>query len=135
MWKGFFKSLGTSRWQPWISAAPFALLPILVMYEGQMVRAIGVLIFIASVWAGVVLGGRTGDLLATHMLRASEPTRSRLIFAFAAFGFLFLPAVTAAFTNAQLGTTIEMLSLGKHVLLACFGAGVVFLLSPPASGS
>mgnify|MGYP001791698286 CR=1 FL=1 len=57
----------------------------------------------------------------------------RVTGAFTAFDFLFAPVLIGSFTNANLGTEIEMHSLSAHFLWACFGAAIFFTITPEDS--
>ncbi len=85
--------------------------------------------FFASVWLGVFLGGKSAQVVCTHLLKTTEGFTQRLSIAFGAFGFLFLPVLVGLFTNANMGTDIGMHSLGAHFLWACVGAGFFFYIS------
>ena len=94
------------------------------------------LAFFASMWVGIILGGKFGDMVSTHLLKTSKNINERMTAGGGAFGFLVLPVLVGSFTNATLGTSIEMHSLGAHFLWACVGAGIFFCISSekPADG-
>jgi hypothetical protein len=128
----FFKKLEKSKWLQWVGTAPFILIPIAVMFGGEVSRGAGILAFFASMWVGIALGGKFAHFVATHLLKTSEDIGKRITAGGCAFGFLFLPVLVGSFTNSNLGTSIEMHSLGAHFLWACVGAGIFFCVSPSA---
>jgi len=126
----FFEKLEKSRWLPWVGTAPFLIIPIAIMYGGEVSRGAGILAFFVSMWVGVILGGKFAQIVAAHLLKTSEDVGKRMTAGGGAFGFLFLPVLIGLFTNSNLGTSIKMHSLGAHFLWACVGAGIFFCLSP-----
>ena len=126
----FFKRLEKSTWLPWLGMATFILLPIAVMFGGEVSRGAGILAFFASAWVGIILGGRLAHIVSTRFLKSSEDVGKRMVAGGCAFGFLFLPVLVGLFTNANLGTSIEMHSFGAHFLWACVGAGIFFCVGP-----
>ncbi|WP_299722199.1 hypothetical protein [uncultured Tateyamaria sp.] len=129
----FFKKLGKSKWLHWVGTAPFILIPIVIFFGGDVSRGVGILAVLASMWIGVILGGKFALIISTFLLKSSEDIGKRLEVAFCAFGFLFLPVLVGTFTNANLGTDIEMSSMAAHFLGACIGAGIFFCISPEDS--
>ncbi|MEP3429455.1 MAG: hypothetical protein ABJN98_12290 [Roseibium sp.] len=133
----FFKKLEELKWLPWVGTAPFILIPIAIIFGGKVSRGVGFLAFFASLWVGIILGGMFAHIVSIHLLKTSEDIDKRMTAGGCAFGFLFLPVLVGSFTNANLGTSIEMYSLGAHFLWACVGAGIFFCVCPekPADGS
>ena len=133
----FFKKLEKSKWLQWVGTAPFILIPIAIMFGGEVSRGAGILAFFASMWVGIALGGKFAHFVATHFLKASEDMGKHISAGGCAFGFLFLPVLVGSFANSYLGTSIEIRSLGAHFLWACVGAVIFFFLSSkfPANGS
>lgn len=130
---GFFKKLEKSKWLPWVGTAPFILIPLFVMFGGEVSRGTGILAFFASMWLGIFIGGRFAFIISTHVLKTSEDIRERLTAAFSVFGFLFIPVLVGLFANAHLGTHIEMHSTGVHLLWACVAAAICFCINPEQS--
>lgn len=128
----FFKKLEKSKWLPWVGTAPFILIPIAIMFGGEIPRGTGILAFFASMWVGIALGGKSARIFATRLLKTSEDIGKRMTAGGSAFGFLFLPVLVGSFTNSNLGTSIEMHSLSAHFLWACVGAGIFFCVNPSA---
>ncbi|MEX0306317.1 MAG: hypothetical protein AB3N12_02920 [Ruegeria sp.] len=133
----FFKKMEQSKWLPWAGTAPFILIPVAIIIGGEVSRGAGILAFFASMWVGIILGGKFSHIVSTHLLKTSDDTSKRMTAGGCAFGFLFLPVLVGSFANANLGTSIEIHSLGAHFLWACVGAGIFFFVSPekPADGS
>lgn len=133
----FFQTLEKSKWLRWGGTAPFILIPIAIMFGGEVSRGAGILAFFASMWLGIILGGKLAHIVSARLLKTSEDIIKRMTAGGCAFGFLFLPVLVGSFANANLGTSIEMHSLGAHFLWACVVAGIIFCLSPekPADGS
>lgn len=129
------RKLEKLKWLPWVGTAPFILIPIAIMLGGEVSRGVGILAFFASMWVGIILGGKLALIISTHLLKTSDDIGKRLTGAFGAFGFLFLPVLVGSFTNASMGTDIEIHSTGAHFLWACIGAGVFFCVSPKHSES
>ncbi len=129
--------LEKSKLLPWVGTSPFILIPIAIIFGGEVSRGAGILAFFASIWVGTILGGKFAHIVSTHLLKTSEGINKRMTAGGCAFGFLFLPAIVGSFTNANLGTSIEMHSLGTHFLWACVGAGIFFCVSPekPSDGN
>ncbi len=125
-----FKKLEESKWLPWVGTAPFILIPIAIVFGGEITKAAGVFAFFASMWLGIVLGGKIANVVSIHLLKASEDANKRMTSGGCAFGLLFLPALVGSFTNSNLGTSIEMRSLGAHFLWACIGAGSFPMWAP-----
>ena len=132
-----FKKLEKSTWLPWVGTAPFIVIPIAIVFGGEVSRGTGILAFFASMWLGIILGGKFAHIVSTHLLKTSKNIDKRMTAGGCAFGFLFLPVLVGSFANANLGTSIQMYSLGAHFLWACVGAGVFFCVSPekPADSS
>ena len=128
----FFKKLEKSKWLPWVGMLPFVILPLLVVIDGEAARGVGMFAFLASTFLAGFLGGKLGAFIAERILEASENLTSRIAAAFSAFGFLFLPVLVGTYTNANLGTNIDMNSIGAHFLWACCGAALFFSVSPSA---
>lgn len=126
----FLKRLEKSKWLPWVVTAPFILIPIVIMFDGEVTRGVGILAFFASMWGGMILGGKFAQFISTRVFKVSDDVAKRLTAAFCAFGFLFIPVLVGSFTNANLGTDIEMYSLSAHFLWACVGAGIFFCVTP-----
>jgi hypothetical protein len=126
----FLKKLEKSKWLPWVGTAPFILVPVGIMFGGEVAQGAGVLAFFASCWVGILLGGKLARVISTHFLRTSEDFAKRLSGAFSAFGFLFLPVLVGSFANANLGTTIGLHSVGAHFLWSCVGAALFFSVDP-----
>lgn len=126
----FFEKLKKSKWLPWVGTAPIILIPIAIIFGGEVSRGAGILAFFASMWVGIILGGKFAHIVSTHLLKTSEDINKRMTAGGCTFGFLFLPALVGSLTNANLGTRIEVHSLGAHFLWACVGAGIFFYLSP-----
>lgn len=129
----FFKKLEKSKWLPWVGTSPFLLVPIVIMFGGEVARGVGILAFFASMWGGIIMGDKLALIVSTHLLKTSQDIGKRLRAAFCAFGFVFLPVLVGSFTNANLGTEIELHSTGAHFLWACIAAGVFFCVSPDHS--
>lgn len=125
-----FKKLEKSKWLPWFGIAPFVLFPVATMFGGQVSRGIGILAFFASMWLGIFIGGKFAIVISTYCGNISEDIGKRLSHAFSVFGFLFCPVLVGLFTNAHMGTDIGLQSFGAHFLSACFGAGVIFCVTP-----
>lgn len=123
----FFKKLEKSKWLPWVVTAPLILIPLALMFGGELSRGVGLFTFFASMWVGIILGSKLALLVSTRIFKASEDLAERLDAAFGAFGFLFLPVLVGLLTNANLGTEIAMHSLSAHFLWACVGAGIFFV--------
>ena len=126
----FFKNMEKSKWLPWVGTAPFILIPFVIMFDGEVARGVGILAFFASMWGGIILGGKFARIISTCVFKVSDDVAKRLTAAFCAFGFLFIPVLVGSFTNANLGTDIEMHSLNAHFLWACVGAGIFFCVKP-----
>jgi hypothetical protein len=126
----FFRKLGTSRWLPWVGTAPFLLMPVAIMFGGEVSKGLGYLAVFASIWVGITLGAKVAQIVSTRIFKVSEDVAERLTAAFCAFGFLFVPVLVGSFTNANLGTEIGMHSLRAHFIWACVGAGIVFWVIP-----
>lgn len=88
------------------------------------------LAFFASLWVGLILGGKVALVISSSFLKSFEDIGKRLTSALSIFGFLFLPALVGSFTNAKLSTSIELHPIGVHFLWACFAAGIAFFVSP-----
>jgi hypothetical protein len=131
----FLKRMAKSNRLSWVGLAPFILIPTGIMFGGEVSRGVVIFAFLASMWVGVLLGGKFALIVSTHLLRASEDIAKRLTAAGCAFGFLFLPALVGLFANANLGTDIELPSVGVHFLGACVGAGIFFCVSPEQSNN
>ncbi len=133
----FFEKLEKSKWLPWVGTAPFILIPIAVIFDGEVSRGAGILALFASFWVGIILGGKFAHIVSTHLLKTSEDIDKRMTAGGNAFGFLFLPVLVGSSTNAYLGTSIDMHSLGAHFLWACIGAVIFFCVSAenPEDGS
>ena len=129
----FFEKLENSKWLPWVGMTPFILIPVVIMFGGEVPKAVGIFAFFASMWAGIYLGGGFARVVFTQFFRVSANGAKRLIAAFSAFGFLFAPVLVGSFTNTNLGTEIEMYSLSVHFLWACFGAAIFFTITPEDS--
>lgn len=86
--------------------------------------------FFVSAWVGISLGARCVHILSGRFIKPSEDIKKRMSASGSAFGFLFLPVLVGLYTNANLGTNIELYSLGVHFLWACIGACIVFYLRP-----
>ena len=132
MLMNFFKKLEESKWLPWVGMSPFVILPLLVVLDGEAARGIGIFVFLASAFAAVFFFGKLGVWIAKRLLKASENVTNRVAAAFSAFGFLFLPVLVGTYTNANMGTDIDMHSIGAHFLWACCGAALFFSVSPSA---
>ena len=132
MLMNFFKKLEESKWLPWVGILPFVILPFLVVLDGETARGIGIFAFFASAFVGILWCGNLGGFIAERVLKASENLTSRIAAAFSAFGFLFLPVLVGTYTNANMGTDIDMHSIGAHFLWACCGAALFFSVSPSA---
>lgn len=132
-----FKKLGRPKWLPWVGTAPFILIPIASIIGGEVARGAGIFAFFASMWAGIILGGKLAHFVSTRLLKTSEDINKRMIAGGCAFGFLFAPVLIGLFANANLGKSIELHSLSAHFLWACVGAGIFFCASPekPKDGS
>jgi hypothetical protein len=124
-----FKKIEKSKWLPWVGTAPFFIIPIVIIFRGEVARGVGFLAFFACMWVGIILGGKLGLIISTHLLKTSEDVGKRLGAAFGAFGFLFLPVLVGSFANANLGAEIAMHSTGAHFLWACIGAVIFFFCS------
>ena len=126
----FFKKLEKLKWLPWVGTAPFILIPIVIMFNGEVARGVGFLAVFASSFGGIILGGKIAQIISTRVFNVSDDVAKRLTAAFCAFGFLFIPVLVGSFTNANLGTDIEMYSLSAHFLWACVVAGIFFCVTP-----
>ena len=115
------------------SLAPFIIFPLLIVVDGEAARGIGIFAFFASAFVAVFRCRKLGVLVAQRLLKASENLTRRILAAFDAFGFLFLPVLVGTFTNANMGTDIDMHSIGAQVLWACCGAALFFCVSPFAT--
>ena len=104
----FFKKLETSKWLPWFGTAPFVLFPILIMFDGQVARGVGLFAFFASARVGIILGGKFAQINSTRVFKISNDLANRFTAASCAFGFLLIPILVGSFTNANLGTNIEL---------------------------
>lgn len=122
----FFKNLKNSKWLPWVGVSLFILMPLVVMFHGEMWQWLGISAFFGSMWVGISSGGYIARFITSHFLATSEETRKRLSIAFSAFGFLFLPAVVGSWANTYLNTNIDMHSLGAHFLWACVVGTLLF---------
>lgn len=128
----FFKKLEETKWLPWVGMLPFIILPLLVVLDGEPARGVGIFAVFASAFVAVLLCGKLGAFTAERALKASENLTSRIAVAFSAFGFMFLPVHVGTYTNANMGTDIDMHSIGAHFLWACCGAVLFFSVSPSA---
>lgn len=80
---------------------------------------------------GITLGGAIARVLIQALPHSTCAARRRLDVALRVFGFLWCPALAAAFSNSYLSAGIVMNSLGTHFIWACVAAGVSFLLASP----
>ena len=126
----FFKKLENSKWLRWAGMAPFILLPVFVMFGGEVGRGVGILAVLVSSLVGMVLGGLVAVGLAKRFTVVSEAVGARLKAAGSAFGFLVLPIVAIGLSNAYLCAEIKFVSPGLHIFLACVISGFVFSIGP-----
>ena len=110
-------------WLVWI--AILAAVSVYIMLNDQPSRGIGLLVFLSSLYVGILLGSLVGHFLGLA-LRLPAPVCARLSASLSAFGFLFLPSLVGTWTNAHLNTGIEIPSLVLVFLWACIGGGVFF---------
>lgn len=126
----FFEKLEKSKWLPWVGTAPFFVLPVAIIFGGEVSKGLGHLAFVASIWVGTIFGTKFAQFVSTRIFKASEDVAGRLTAAFGVFGFLFAPVLVGSFTNANLGTDIGMASLSEHLIGAFVGAGIGFCVTP-----
>jgi hypothetical protein len=126
MMKDCFKTLRASKWLPWVGTAPFIISSLIVMFNGEVLRGLGILAIFGSMIPGIASGPFVVRILSTHLSRIPQSLEKRLSAALSAFGFLFLPALIGFWSDALLNTGIEMYPLGDHFLWACVGAGIGF---------
>jgi hypothetical protein len=74
----FFKKLEKSKWLPWVGTAPFILIPIVIMFDGELARGVGILAFFASMWGGIILGGKFAQIISTRVFNVSDDVAKRL---------------------------------------------------------
>ncbi|MBL4769017.1 MAG: hypothetical protein JKY94_15120 [Rhodobacteraceae bacterium] len=131
----FFSRLKNSKWVQWVGAAPFLIFLLPVVFDGEMLRGLGILAFFGSMLVGIILGAFSARILNTHFLKCSEDFGKRISAAFSGFGFLFLPSVVGNWTNAYLSTDtdIGMHSLGVDFMWACVVGGIFFCVGPSES--
>lgn len=128
----FFKKLEKSKWLPLVGMSPFIIFLLLMVLDGEAALGVGIFAVFASAFVAVLLCGKLGAFIAERALKASENLTSRIAAAFSAFGFLFLPVLVGTYTNANMGTDIDISSIGAHFLWACCGAVLFFSVSPSA---
>ena len=128
-----FENLEKSKWLPWVGIAPCIIIPISIMYYGEMWRGLGLLLFLASLWVGVTSGGYLAHLIVARILCASPDTVKRFSGAGSVFGFLFLPPAVGHWTNTHLETDIGLYPLGDHFLWVCIASGAAYFITPPDS--
>ena len=124
----FFEKLKKPKWLPSFGMTPFMLIPVVIMFRGEVSEGVGLFAFFASIWSGIFLSPRIAKFVSTHIFRVPDKVTKRLTPVLSAFGFLFIPPLVASFTNANLGTEFEMQSLSTYFFWACFGAVVIFVI-------
>ena len=125
----FFKKLENSKRLRWAGMAPFILLPVFVMFGGEVGRGV---VFLAAIVGTLVGGGLGGPLLVGLVKRfipISGSIETRLKLAGSVFAFISLPVVVISLGNSYLATGIEHPPLGAHFLLACVISGMMFALN------
>lgn len=129
----FFKKLNIPRWLSLVGTAIFIIFPVIELFRGNIVEVLVALTLFFSMFAGIIIGKIIAAIVTIHLLKRSDDFGRRLSSGGEVFGFLLFPALVASMSNAYLNTNISMESLFMHFLIACFGDGIFFCVSPTNS--
>ena len=130
-WMAVIKKSKILKWLPWLGAIPIFLIPVLGAYNGEAAKGIGVFLSIAGLYVGAAIGVYLGRVLNERFLKQPQEFGERLGHGLAAFGFLFVPALIASWSNTYLETVIGVGSMGIHFLWACVGGTIFFFVRSP----
>jgi hypothetical protein len=100
----------------WLILAPALVLLSLYVVGSGPTKGFGISAVIVSPFIGISLGQKLTRLLARKLISLSENLENRLAVGFSVFCFLLLPVLVAQYTNTYLGTEVEMLSVGAHLI-------------------
>jgi hypothetical protein len=118
--------LKKSSWWAWLGLLLLFVVCLAPLLGDDAWLGLGTSAIFASVFAGIGIGGFVGRNLKLPFPNLSDDCLERLAAGGSIFGFLFLPPLVGSWTNAHLGTDIELHSLGAHFLWACICAGLGF---------
>jgi len=131
---GLFRSLKNSSWWASLGLRSLGVVWLFPLLGGDVWFGLGITAFFASMFAGIGIGGFVGRNLKLPFPNLTDDCLERLAAGGSIFGFLFLPPLVGSWTNAYLGTDIEMHSLGAHFLWACICAGLGYYFGPSTLG-